>query len=339
MNSLSSIGNMSIGNQSTNLNIISGTYSNKTYQIPSYNVYFFSNPTTPTNVSSNVMPTDASAEFNINVPSGSTIIYYLMWGGGGAGGGGNVGGGGGSSGDLVQGSITLSSGTYNCKCNIGGGGRSIGFVASGNYTTGGGTNGYGAAGGKTTLNIINNILIDASGGCPGGPSSNNNGATSFSLGGGCGTRISGTTSYSGSIGTKYNGGGNPLGAGGGGGGASAFEAGISSSSSAGVRGGKGVASSTLNSPFNNFSNISYLYSNGSTYFCEGGGGASVQDGIESTSSFFGIGGNGGYRYSTTNAISATSGVANTGSGGGAILYGHGTYSGTGANGGIIIAFK
>lgn len=332
MNSFSSVGSYSTNISTltpgiTNITSISGSstveQNNSTYSINSYDVFFFKNLTVP----SNSVSTDATGSFKLTV-LGTTTVYYLVWGGGGSGGSGDSGGGGGASGDLIQGSVTLNTGVYNCTYTIGAGGRSIGWQGSASYNLPG-ERGYGYSGTKSSIKFGNLSAIDASGGGLGGPSDFSNGATGgFVLGGGSGT--SGTGGLNGSSGSKFSGGGNTTGgARGGGGGASPVENGVTATTSAGNRGGKGVASSTLTTPFNNFSN-------GVTYFCEGGGGASRNTTV-SISSFYSIGGRGGWSGNLP-----TSGASNTGSGGGGLFQnpaGLSSYSGTGANGGILLAIQ
>jgi hypothetical protein len=99
---------------------------------------------------------------------------------------------------------------------------------------------------------INGTTYTVKGGCPGGPSGNNNAATGFSLGGGAGSNTT-TVLKTGATGSKFSG-GNALASStnlvtGAGEGASPYEAGQNGASvgteSQGGRGGKGMVSTNL----------------------------------------------------------------------------------------------
>jgi hypothetical protein len=293
------------------ISAISGTYTlnQSDYAIGGKNVYFISNSTTPS--STGGAATNPTGTFTINVVSATKTIFYMVFAGGGGGG---------------------------CGSNWRGRRGCFIHIIIIKYTPGSG--GYGQPGGNSTL-TINGTTYTVKGGGPGGPSGNNNAATGFSLGGGAGSNTT-TVLKTGATGSKFSS-GNALASStnlvtGSGVGSSPYEAGQNGASagteSQGGRGGKGMVSTNLSAPFNNFSV-------GTKYFCEGGSGAwgtkTSNNHANSIASYYGIGGQGGGRGTSARP---TGGHTNTGSGGGGQLFGNGvnggSNAGTGSNGGILL---
>ena len=234
------------------------------------------------------------------VPEKNLDVEYLVVAGGGGGGFGHAAGGGGAGG-FVDGSVTVSTGTYSVVVGTGGAG-STAAATKGGYGTNSSFNG----------------IIGLGGGGAGSRSTSN--ATDGGSGGG-GSRVDGSagsaTQPSSSSGGYGNNGGTGAGGGAGGGGAGG----------AGANGGnEGTVS------VGGVGKISTISGN-SLYYAAGGGGgtgAGVTDYAESAS---GIGGRGGALSASGSLLN---GQVNTGSGGGG--GGNNVDGGAGGSGIVIIRY-
>jgi len=221
-----------------------------------------------------------------NVPTGfSATAEYLIVAGGGGGGCDNSGGGG--AGGMLTGSTSISTNSYSIV--VGGGGAGSGPSA-------------GDAGPYATNGANSSALgITAIGGGAGGSAGGQNGQAGGSGGGGAGEAAN-SLGGAGTAG-QGNAGGNHVnnGGGGGGGAGGAGQAGNIRFAQSGGNGGAGLASSIT----------------GTSQFYAAGGGGGNQNGIYNPQSrASGIGG-----ITNANANTrATSGIANTGSGGGAATH-------------------
>jgi hypothetical protein len=227
---------------------------------------------------------NSSATFN--VPAGfSKTAEYLIVAGGGGGGADNSGGGG--AGGMLTGSTSISTNSYSIV--VGGGG-------AGSGPSGGDSGPYATNGVNSTA-----LGLTAIGGGGGGSAGGQNGQAGGSGGGGAGE----AANSQGGAGTagQGNAGGNNVNSGGGGGGGAggAGQNGNIRFTDSGGNGGAGLASSI----------------SGSSQFYAAGGGGGNQNGIYNPQSrASGIGG-----ITNANANTrATSGIANTGSGGGAATH-------------------
>jgi len=217
-----------------------------------------------------------------NVPSGlSTTAEYLIVAGGGGGGCDNSGGGG--AGGMLTGSTSISTNSYSVV--VGGGG-------SGSGPSGGDSGPYATNGANSSA-----LGLTAIGGGRGGSAGGANGSSGGSGGGGAGEAANsqpgnGTAGQGNAGGSHVNSGG-----GGGGGAGGTGQNGNIRFGSSGGNGGAGASSSI----------------SGSSQFYAAGGGGGNQNGIYNPQSrASGIGG-----ITNANANTrATSGIANTGSGGG-----------------------
>jgi hypothetical protein len=251
------------------------------------------------------------------VTNGGTVEYFMV-GGGGSGSAGrhdnNVPGGGGGAGGVIQGSITVSPGTY--AVVVGDGGAAALWLTS--------TGREGNPGSDTTFNSLtalgggrgrlNNATSDGNGGSGGGSGG----------GGSHGIRTDdGQTSKDGGYGLlrqghhggkadPYTTNGTSNNGGGGGGGAGA--PGGHARSATGGNGGDGLASSISGS---------------SVTYGGGGGGAGPTSGS---------GGSGGGGSGSTGSTNGASGTANTGGGGGGNRGNGGGSSGAGGSGIVIIRY-
>jgi hypothetical protein len=240
----------------------------------------------------------------LNVTTGSKSVEYLIVAGGGGGGGRTFHGGGGGAGGVLQGSITLTAGSYNISIGAGG----IGYAtASDTAHNGNNTTAFG---------------LTAIGGGGGGGTASGNDGPGYAGGSGGGASVRNATGGSGTAGQGNVGGGGQLapetpnyGAGGGGG---AGAVGGTGTTTSGGNGGAGISSSI----------------SGTSTFYAGGGGGSVYASSTSGSGGSGIGGAGAYGPGGGN------GVVNTGSGGGGrdARGGENKGSGNGGSGIVIIRY-
>jgi predicted acyltransferase (DUF342 family) len=253
---------------------------------------------------------------NFVVTNGGTV-EYLMVGGGGSGSSGRIDlyvpGGGGGGGGVIQGTITVSPGTY--SVGVGDGGAAVEWL-----------NGSGREGNPGSDTTFNSLI--ALGGGRGrlnnGTSDGNGGSGGGSGGGGSDTtRTDGQTSKDGGYGLlrqghhggkayPYTGNQSSSNAGGGGGGAGV--PGGHARSATGGNGGNGLTSS--------ISGTSVTYGGGG-----GGAGATA-----------GSGGLGGGGSGSTGSTNGGNGTANTGGGGGGNRGNGGGSSGAGGSGIVIIRY-
>src|SRR5210317_2154632 len=232
----------------------------------------------------------------LTVSSGGVIEYLVVGGGGG---GGDAPGGGGGAGQVIQGSVLLSSGSYAIVIGTGG----TGGVGS----TGASTNGYGKNGTSTTFNGLTAI-----GGGGGGNYYTSYGRDGASGGGGGGYGGFGGTGLAG-----YDGGDGSSGAGGGSGGGGAGGVGGTTTTYNGGNGGPGIV--------------------WGPYSVGGGGGGSAHDGSSAGGSATHGGGAGGKAH-TVDGYNATANTGGGGGGGGGNNTTDGYGGGQGGSGVVIIRY-
>jgi alpha-tubulin suppressor-like RCC1 family protein len=236
---------------------------------------------------------------NFVMPSGRDVEYLVVAGGGG-GGFGHAGGGGGAGG-FVDGSVTVSTGTFPVVVGTGGAGSTVASVKGG----------YGT-------NSSFNGIIGLGGG--GGGSRNTSNATNGGSGGG-GSRVSGTAGSATQPSSSSSGYGNNGGTGAGGG---------SGGGGAGGVGENGGDEGTVS--VGGVGKISTISGN-SLYYAAGGGGGTGAGVSDYAAPASGIGGRGG---SLSASGSLLNGQVNTGSGGGGA--GNNVAGGDGGSGIVIIRY-
>jgi hypothetical protein len=236
---------------------------------------------------------------NFVTPSGRDVEYLVVAGGGG-GGFGHAGGGGGAGG-FVDGSVTVSTGTFPVVVGTGGAGSTVASVKGG----------YGT-------NSSFNGIIGLGGG--GGGSRNTSNATNGGSGGG-GSRVSGTAGSATQPSSSSSGYGNNGGTGAGGG---------SGGGGAGGVGENGGDEGTVS--VGGVGKISTISGN-SLYYAAGGGGGTGAGVSDYAAPASGIGGRGG---SLSASGSLLNGQVNTGSGGGGA--GNNVAGGDGGSGIVIIRY-